>query len=454
MLKRNLLIAGLLLVILTAYTQTVDVKFLGRDRSDWITLDSISVTNLTRSWTETVVAPDSTIELAIQTGIACYKTNKKASLKQNTPNPFHGTTEVTLFLPQEETVHIAIFDIYGKEDVQKSLKLGAGHHTFKITLRQIQTHFFTASTSTGISSIKMINLKDGGDNLIEYSNWKLDKTTPTFQKSNCLAFAKGDKMQYTAYATVYGEPLSRTVTQQQYEDASILFDMVPQTHLVDKISGENNGIPFSATYTYDNDKHLKQITFIDSANSNSYMKFAYLNNRIQNVSYYNDSITAPHCRTCHFAYDDLGMLQQRIVTENNDTLSVEQFEYDKNLWLRTIITDSDTNLIKAHYDLNGNITRLYVNGTDSLENILDFKYDYHRKPFFNADYLFTEELYPRAFNQLTTLRTLAYNNITEFTTEGDQWIYDYNDAGLPISIEKKNDKGEDLSTFQIIYKEY
>ncbi|MBO4481003.1 MAG: T9SS type A sorting domain-containing protein [Bacteroidales bacterium] len=461
MLKRYLLLALLPLFIMTSYAQPVKVKFVGRDRLNWISLDSVVVTNLTRSWSETVVAPDSIIELAVQTGVACYNTNKRASLMQNVPNPFYGTTEITYFLPQEETVHIAIFDILGKEDVQKSLKLGAGYHTFKVNLSQAQTYFFTVSSSAGINSIKMVNLKSGGSDQIEYMGWKHDKEAPTLKKSSCQAFAIGDKMQYTAYANVYGEKVVRTVTQCQYDDATILFDMVPQTHLVDQIVGETSkGISFTANYTYDSDKHLTQITFSDSAGSTSYMYFSYLDNRIQTVHYVTDTKEGNKERSCHFSYNNIGLIQQRIEMSGVDTVSVEQFEYDNNMWLHAIIVGNDTNVIKAHYDRNGNITQLYKLETDSSGNVtdkkLEFKYDYHRKPYFNADYLFTEELYPHAMSEVTRLRGLAYNNMTAYITVGIQWVHDYNDDGLPISIVKTKDKakGDDFAIMHIFYKEY
>lgn len=461
MLKRYLLLSLLPLFILTAYAQPVKVKFVGRDRLNWVSLDSVVVTNLTRSWSETVVAPDSIIELAVQTGVACYNTDRKPSLTQNVPNPFYGTTDVTLYLPQEETVHFAIFDILGKEDVQKSLKLSAGYHTFKITLNQAQTYFFTASTSAGISSIKMVNLQKGGSDQIEYTGWKHDNSVPTLKKSSCQAFAKGDNMQYVAYATVYGEKVVRTVTQCQYEDAAILFDMVPQNHLVDQILGETSkGISFTATYTYDNDKHLTQVTFSDSAGSTSYMHFSYLNNRIQTVHYSSDNKDGNSERACHFAYNNIGLLQQRIEISGDDTVSVEQFEYDNNMWLHAIIVGKDTNVIKAHFDRNGNISQYYTQEIDSSGNVtdkkLEFKYDYHRKPYFNADYLFTEELYPHAMTEVSRFRGLACNNMTAYVTAGIQWVHDYNDDGLPISVVKTKDKakGDDFSIIHIFYKEY
>ena len=143
-----------------------------------------------------------------------------------------------------------------------------------------------------------------------------------------------------------------------------------------------------------------------------------------------------------------------------DTVSVEQFEYDNNMWLHAIIVGNDTNVIKAHYDRNGNITQLYKLETDSSGNVtdkkLEFKYDYHRKPYFNADYLFTEELYPHAMFEVTRLRGLAYNNMTAYITVGIQWVHDYNDDGLPISIVKTKDKakGDDFAIMHIFYKEY
>lgn len=456
--KKLLLFLAMTFMTLATFCQVVDVKFLGRNRAEWVTLDSVVVTNQTRGWSETVVAPDSVMSLAIKTGIAQYKTKQQATLSQNVPNPFYGTTEVTFTLPQEETVHFAIFDILGKEDVQQSLKLGAGLHTFRITLSKAQTYFFTASTSTGISSIKMVNLKnDGGQDRLEYTGWSTDYQMPVLKKSSENAFAIGDKMHYEAYATVDGNVIKRSTTQNQDEDATIIFDMEPMPYLVEKITGSYDGVPFSSDYVYDAENHLKQISISDSGKGTTYIFFNYLNNRVNNMTYNFDGDQKENSYSVYFTYNELGFVQSRVVLRGTDTLSVEQYQYDENHWLRDIITPQDTNNIKAHYDRNGNIVQQYVKVKDSVtgkevEEILKFKYDYHRKPLFNINYLFTEEMYPHGNPEVLMVKNLAYNNLTGYGNRGVQWIHDYNDEGFPISIVTKKEKGDGFSSLYISYK--
>lgn len=442
-----------------SFCQVVNVKFLGRNRIQWVMLDSVVVTNQTRGWSETITAPDTVVSLAIKTGIAQYRTKQQASLSQNIPNPFYGTTEVTFTLPQEETVHFAIFDILGKEDVQQSLKLGAGIHTFRITLSKAQTYFFTASTSTGISSIKMVNLKNnGGQDRLEYMSWSVNHQLPVLKKSSENAFALGDKMHYEAYTTMDGQVIKRSVTQNQSEDATIIFDMEPITHLVEKITGEYGGIPFTSNYLYDADDHLSQISITDSGKGTTNIYFHYLNNRVKTMEYNFYGAKKEKSYNVHFSYNENGFLASRLALRDNDTLCFEQYQFDENQWLRNIITRQDTNTIKAHYDRNGNIIQQYVLVRDSVtgkevEETLKFKYDYHRKPSFNVNYLFTEEIYPHGNQDVTLVKNLAYNNLTSFANKNIQWIHEYNEYGFPISIVMKKEKGDGFSSLNIIYKQ-
>lgn len=97
--KHLLIVLAPLLAAASLSAQTVTLQFTARDATDhYVQLDSVTITNYTRSWQETIFWPDTTLTLQIGVGIEDAGTGGMPSLKlsQNNPNPFSGMTEVEL----------------------------------------------------------------------------------------------------------------------------------------------------------------------------------------------------------------------------------------------------------------------------------------------------------------------------------------------------------------------
>ena len=105
----------LLFVVVSA--QTVSVTFTGRDASNqYIPLNRVVVSNLTRGWQETLFWPDTVLVMTDRTGIEDVETFPETSLRlsQNNPNPFDGTTYVNLNVTETGEVSLVMTDITGR----------------------------------------------------------------------------------------------------------------------------------------------------------------------------------------------------------------------------------------------------------------------------------------------------------------------------------------------------
>lgn len=97
------------------HAQTVTLTFTGRDASDhYVPLNSISITNQTKGWSETLEWPDTVLVLQNEIGIDECVTNGGFALSQNNPNPFNGTTDVKLTVADAGVVMLEIADGSGR----------------------------------------------------------------------------------------------------------------------------------------------------------------------------------------------------------------------------------------------------------------------------------------------------------------------------------------------------
>ena len=112
------LFLSLLFVSNMIYAQSLTVTFTGRtsglDGDVYIPLTKIVVHNITRKWEHTLYFPDTVMKLGI-TGLENFENENEFQLSQNVPNPFDGTTDVSLQLPEAGKVFIEIYDLMGKK---------------------------------------------------------------------------------------------------------------------------------------------------------------------------------------------------------------------------------------------------------------------------------------------------------------------------------------------------
>jgi hypothetical protein len=162
--KKSILfsIIACLFIIATQAQTKVTLTFTGQlQDGSHIQLDSVQVYNITQSWSETLFYPDTILEMETEpVSIATFE-NKGLELSSATPNPFNGTTDISLQLPKDETVQFSLYDINGKEYLSKSLQLESGKHQLKLSTVTPQIYFLQVKTSFGSSTIKLLNQSKG-----------------------------------------------------------------------------------------------------------------------------------------------------------------------------------------------------------------------------------------------------------------------------------------------------
>ena len=206
--KKNLIQIAISLIaaivaINATFPQSVTLKFTGRDASNHhVQLNRVVITNMTKGWQETIYWPDTTLILQNGTGIDDLATKTGFFLSQNTPNPFNGQTEVTLFIDNEGETTLAIYDLYGNLVSSKKQQVEKGYHRFKILLATAQGYLLTASCNGQQSSIKMVSNGGGLNNDIKYLGLS-DEISLVKGNSN-KPFTFGDYMEYVGYAYING----------------------------------------------------------------------------------------------------------------------------------------------------------------------------------------------------------------------------------------------------------
>lgn len=227
-----------------AYTQTLTVKFTGRDQTGqhYVRLDHVKTFNLDQLWEEVLYFPDTTLVLG-GVGIIDYGNPSNSQLEQNIPNPFNGTTHFTLYLREGADALLEIFDLMGKTVIsQYYANLSAGAHLFSANLTNPQVYILKVTVKNEQMHLKMMNEGFGTENSINYvsitaqSN-NLDSETKNGQSLGVYPFHNGDELQHTGYTVINGiEYKSETITQRQNESETLIlpFNLTP-TVLTDEV---------------------------------------------------------------------------------------------------------------------------------------------------------------------------------------------------------------------------
>ena len=222
MTEKNFCPKGLLLLILTVVSlglaaQTVTLTFTAKDAGNhYVQLNRVIITNLTKSWQETIYWPDTVMQMQNGTGIDDHTQNGGFALSQNNPNPFSGITDVTLTAVEDGPVSMEISDVNGRiVETQNFASLPTGTHQFRITLAVAGTYVLTARQNGETSSIKMICNGGGGANTIDHLG-EVQTLTYVLKSSTNNPFNFGDIMEYVGYAIINGsEEESQRITQAQ-----------------------------------------------------------------------------------------------------------------------------------------------------------------------------------------------------------------------------------------------
>ena len=214
--KKILCFIAVALMGVVAFAQTVTLTFTGRDAVDhYVQLNRMSITNLTKSWQETIYWPDTTLTMQNGTGIDESVANGGFVLSQNNPNPFSGTTDVNLTVADAGAVTLEIADGNGKTVGTHRVHPEIGTHQFRVSLSTAGTYVMTARQNGKKSSVKMVCNGGGSTNAIEYLGM-VQSLTYVLKSTTNNPFNFGDMMEYVGFATINGtEVESQRITQAQ-----------------------------------------------------------------------------------------------------------------------------------------------------------------------------------------------------------------------------------------------
>ena len=215
--KKLLFVIATAFFVSTLFAQTVTLTFTAKDAANhYVQLNRVIITNLTKSWQETIYWPDTVLTMQNGTGIDDHTLDGGFALSQNNPNPFSGTTEVSLTTVDEGKVDLDIKDMNGRIiETQNLVSLQPGNHQFRISLSTAGTYVMTARQNGKTSSIKMICNGGGGSNNIDYLGM-VQTITVVLKSSTNKPFNFGDQMEYVGYAFINNtEAESQRITQVQ-----------------------------------------------------------------------------------------------------------------------------------------------------------------------------------------------------------------------------------------------
>ena len=220
--KRLLSVAVFVLLSFVMMGQSIEsltVRFRGQlNGSMYQRLDSVTVTNTVRGWSETVIYPDTVIVLNLMVNVP-EKEISAAGFEQNVPNPFDCHTMVELSIPQDEKVCLQLYDELGKLCSELNVNLLAGSHSFEISASKPQMYILKAVAGAKTYSVRMLNVGRGGSDGIQYSGYA-GITAKLYSENE---FVLGDNIQYVGYATIDGNFVeSRTINQVLYINQEVI----------------------------------------------------------------------------------------------------------------------------------------------------------------------------------------------------------------------------------------
>lgn len=239
---------GLVLMMLFSLSihaqETIDLFFTGVDQCDhYIRIDSVTVENITRGWSETLFFPDTVYTLEIGTGIRGFDQDGDMQVM---PTPFDGQTRVNIFSAQDGPITIVLVDVNGKKCAEYTGKIVCGNNFFEITATTPQVYVLSVTIPSGTRSLKMVNKGHAGANRIRAAGNSEKAAWVNLKSISSHDFDLGDKMRYTGFASKNSMMLqSEAMTKEQYisEDIQLQFIIDPSilmTVTTDSVTSDNS----------------------------------------------------------------------------------------------------------------------------------------------------------------------------------------------------------------------
>lgn len=353
--RKVLLSIVVFLVIGTLGAQTVTLTFTGRDAANhYVQLNKVVISNLTKSWQETIWWPDTVLQMLNGTGIDDHITNGGFALSQNNPNPFSGTTDVTLTVVEDGDVDLDIADVNGRiVETQKFASLYPGTHQFRISLSSVGTYVMTARQNGKTSSIKMICYGGGGSNTIDYLGI-VQAITVVLKSSTYKPFNFGDMMEYVGYATIDGSGVeSQHISQVQNTSQTFVLEFavssyqppIVTTHAVTNIT--DNSATSGGTINSDGGTTITARGVCWSATPNPTLSGMHTTDG-SGAGSFTSNLTGLTPNITYYV--------RSYATNSAGTGYGQQETFNTNASLPTVTTSTPTNITTTSATLAGNVT--------------------------------------------------------------------------------------------------
>ncbi len=211
----KIMAACCLMMAQTAFSQNINLTFKGEDTDGkYVQMDSVRIENISRSWTETLIYPDTVLTLVDETGVSEVENNYLKCFSY--PNPCNGRTNVMLSMEQEEAVTLQVYNLTGQQMMEKRVRVAAGENHFEISIDRPQVYFLVVRTAQGQLVQKLINTGSSAGNSITYIGSQEIGAVKTQKLLSTKIFHSGDVLKITGYVTYFGvEIASNEILQPQ-----------------------------------------------------------------------------------------------------------------------------------------------------------------------------------------------------------------------------------------------
>ncbi len=243
--RNNIVVfAALSLAVAVAFSQTT-LTFTGtKEQGRYLRMDSVKVTNITRSWSETVVYPDTVLVLA-NTGLALAEASQLRLSAY--PNPGNGRTTIAVESPSDEIAFATVTNLAGQVVYRCDVPISSGRNLLELKLGRQKVCLLSVATSQGVRTIKILNTSAGND--FELKSVAL---SPIVDKRTTNAgFSTGDSLRIVGYAknngvSICSYPLYVTSTASSTHTLAFATDAVFSASATSKVLFSPGNLQWSA----------------------------------------------------------------------------------------------------------------------------------------------------------------------------------------------------------------
>jgi len=203
--------------IFSVFSQTqITLTFIGKDslNQNLVSLDSVHVKNLTENCDTLLYGPVAVLSLIANWPVGINEINANKSgeftLKQNYPNPFHGSTFVNIYREYGGLLNLILFDELGTKLASYQNVFEKGFHSFVISSYGNKVLFLVVFDDKNNRSIRIISAGQGNDNnTIKYLGYtpNVEKSTLKNSDNSGFIFYLGNQLIYTAYANGFNNKI-------------------------------------------------------------------------------------------------------------------------------------------------------------------------------------------------------------------------------------------------------